>query len=80
MIKKESYDQKIQKHIENVSLHIKAKAEKAWQSGAVNPDNYEDNFCLPNIVMHAILQDVAHEYIPVNAVHIAESNNIGRFI
>ncbi|MFW6247202.1 MAG: hypothetical protein ACOC22_03475 [bacterium] len=56
------------------------KAKKVIKSGAINLQQYEDNYQLPKIVLSAIAKDVPNQYSPINNQDRQEIEKICKFI
>ena len=69
--------QKTLELMEQVSERISDQIKTALKSGAINLDQYEDNYLLPKILVTAILRQNADDYEPIGARDKKEVKNIG---
>ncbi len=54
---KEQVKEKTNKVIDTITENMRCHIDKALSCGAIDIDNYEDNFELPKIITYALLKD-----------------------
>ena len=59
---------------------INRKIEEALNSGAINRDDYENDFELPKIIYYAILQSLSDQRLPLHPKGKKEAENLSCFI
>jgi len=59
---------------------IMEKAEKAFTSGAISGEDFEDNYLLPKIFMSALGEEIKFQYKPLNKKHLNIRNNLQLFL
>lgn len=61
---KNQFLEKLEEVLEKTRANIRAKAEHLFNSGAVDPESYEDNYVLPKIILCACLLEQAEQWEP----------------
>ena len=51
--------------INESARHMKKNIERAFNSGGINLEDYEDNNILPRIIMTALLKEEMSQYPPI---------------
>lgn len=64
----------------NLKYEIDASIVTILKSGAIDLEQYENNFRLPKIVMTAIMLEMAYQYEPLGKKDNKEVKNIGLFL
>lgn len=78
---KEQFLEKVKSMLgEEFEAFIMRRAEKAFDSGAINPDKYEDDYILPKIFMSAMGDEIKFQYRPNNPSGIRDRNNLAKFL
>ncbi len=72
--------QKTRKLINDAAKLMREKLEKALYCGAINLENYDDDFELPKIIVHALLKDAAFRYEPFIKDNRKAAENLYKFI
>jgi len=72
--------QKTRKLINDAARLMREKLEKALYCGAINLENYDDDFELPKIIVHALLKDAAVRYEPLIKDNRKAAENLYKFI
>lgn len=72
--------QKTRKLINNAARLMREKLEKALYSGAINLENYDDDFELPKIIVNALLKDAAFQFGPLTEDNRKAAENLYKFI
>jgi len=54
--------------------------ERALKSGALELSNYDDNYILPKIIIHAILLGMVDQWRPLIPEFLRESKNLSHFL
>ena len=52
--------------INESAKHMKKNIERAFNSGGINLEDYEDNNILPRIIMTALLKEEMSQYPPIH--------------
>ena len=77
---KEQLNKKIDELMQQVSDSVKKSTNKAVSCGAVNMEDYGDDFELPKIVLAAALMQATYEFMPLTTAGKKEANNIYKMI
>lgn len=77
---KKQFLRKVKEMIKDMEKDCLEKAKLAFDSGAFDPESYEDNFILPKIFMSAYGERIKWNYQPHSKEHIGERNNLQHFI
>ena len=72
--------EKIESMLPEVMELIKRKTEKALSSGAINLDDFEDNYLLPKMILSAIGKEIEFSYRPPQSKHQKYVNNLWKFL
>lgn len=59
---------------------IDERIKKALSSGAIDLSKWEDNYCLPKIVMSAIGREIETQFSPFQKSYVKEVNSIYKFL
>ncbi|MEE9581108.1 MAG: hypothetical protein V3V74_07330 [Nitrosomonadaceae bacterium] len=79
-ITKEQATKKANELIDNSAIYMKELVTKALSCGALNIDDYEDDFTLPRIIVHAALETSKFQNRPNTLKGLEESKNLNLFI
>lgn len=79
-ITKSQCRQKTLSMLRNAMKDMTEKIEKALSCGALNLDNYDDNYELPRIIASAVLKDAAYNYGPLTSDNRKEASNLYHFL
>ena len=77
---KNQYYAKCEEIKADVILIIDERIKKAAESGAVDFDQWEDNYLLPKITFSAIVREIERQFAPLTREHKKEVDNIYRFL
>lgn len=77
---KESVLEKIEEMLPNIQELVVRKATQALDSGAINLEDYKDNYLLPKIILCAIGDVIQSQYKPPMKKDQKEVKNIRYFI
>lgn len=68
---------KIKEMSKDAIKHVEKEALRLFKSGAINPDDYEDNYLLPKLIMVVALRNTANQYD--NPTYKKEIKNLSKF-
>jgi len=71
--------QKFKRLLSTARRDIIARAEHLLNSGAVSLSDYDDNYLLPKILLHSILETYTEQTTPLAGKHHQEANNLRYF-
>ena len=77
---KEQFLAKVQEMLPELNKMIMEKAAKAYQSGAIDPQDYEDNYLLPKIFMAAMGKEMTWQYMPHDKKSKSSVENLSHFL
>jgi hypothetical protein len=77
---KNQFLEKMEELLNSARANMRINAEKAFNSGALNPEAFEDNYILPKIVLVACLENEADQWRPQDKKHRREIANLRHFI
>jgi hypothetical protein len=70
---------RIKEMLPDIMTGVVKQSEHLLDSGAVDIDDYNDDYLLPKIILAACLYDLAHSYKPYNKDDIKTVNNLRNF-
>ena len=71
---------KIDELMPDITEFIKQKAEKALSCGAIDLDDYEDDYTLTKIVLTAVAKELSYVYRPWSESGREEVKNLESFL
>lgn len=77
---KDQFMAKVQEMVSELPEFIMERAEKAWNSGAFDPEKYEDNYLLPKIFMSAMGEEIKWQFKPLDKNSLKERDNLIHFL
>lgn len=66
--------------IHSMSQKMSEKVEKVLNSGAINLENWKDDFLLPKLITSALLEDAIDQLRPIEESYQEEIEKIYKFI
>ena len=79
-MKKQDFLNKVQSMLPDLNEMIMERAVKAFDSGAVDTESFEDNFILPKIFMSAMGEEIKFQYKPHDKKNIKVRDNLSLFL
>jgi len=61
---REQFDEKVKGMMGDVNIYVKKECARLFECGAVNPDDWEDDYLLPKIILIVALENAAGQYKP----------------
>ena len=78
-MEKSDFQEKINEMIPKLAVLIKEKSDQLFDCGGIDTTEYENDFILPRIVMHAALFEASWQYKPTDPESIRRANNLNHF-
>lgn len=66
--------------IENIDDMLKAKVQSALNSGALNIEEYNDDYIIPKAIISVALKSLADGYAPITRDAVRVADNLVHFI
>ena len=79
MITKTQFKKKIKQLIYESVEVIRDNAIELYECGGVDPEDYKNDFELPKIILHVVLQNRADDCRPLTTEGKATANNLKHF-
>ena len=79
-MKREDVISKVQELIAINNDDMMIQVDKILKSGAINLDDFDNNYFLPKIILSALLLSAHNQYLPLSSEGRAEVRNINKFI
>ena len=77
---KEDCLQKIEEMIPDVVSLIRNRAGEYLGYGAIELEDYEDDYVLPKIFIYAVADEIKFQFKPLYAEHLKEAKNLTYFL
>ena len=77
---KDQFLVKVKKLLPDLNNMILEKANKAFDSGAINSEDFENDYLLSKIFLSAIGGEIKSHYAPSNIRYVRLRNNLEKFL
>jgi hypothetical protein len=76
----EEFTKGIEANTEELFFDVSAEAHRLFKSGAIDPEDYENNAVLPKLILYVALRNIAAQYKPTHTkAHDKTIKNLERF-
>jgi len=77
---KTQFKKKVKDLKRSMNKLVDDRVEKAIKSGAINFEDYEDDYVLPKIFIYAVADEIKFQFKPLYAEHLKEAKNLTYFL
>lgn len=75
----DEFSERTMELIQSMRLNLFARVLEKVNSGAVDLENYENDYRLPKIVLTSVLNEARHWYKPTSEADLEELDNLDNF-
>ena len=76
---KVDFKEKIDSMLPELMQTLRKECERLYDCGGVNPDDYENDFRLPKLILSVAIRSKASQYTPLNAQDKRIARNLEYF-